>query len=105
LGEKLVYNCLVGLVDWQNLKGETPLPQKGEFFFAPAHAEKRQKAWGMAGFQQRIEMAWQQFITAVQSVISIKQYRRPEQLEELYADMLNGKIDPKHGNIVSLKDH
>ncbi|MEQ8809634.1 MAG: DUF2855 family protein [Imperialibacter sp.] len=103
LGDKLVYNCLVGLVDWQNLKGETPLPQKGEFFFAPAHAEKRQKAWGLAGFQQKVGIAWQQFISAVQSVISIKEYNGPEELEQLYSDMLNGKIDPKRGNIVSLK--
>lgn len=45
LNKNLVYNCLVGLVDWQNLEGENILPQKGEFFFAPAHAQNRQKEW------------------------------------------------------------
>lgn len=102
LGDQLVYNCLVGLVDWQNLEGENPLPKKGEFFFAPAHAEKRQKGWGLSGFQQKIGIAWKQFITTIQPIITIKEYVGPEKLEQLYLDMLNGKIEPKHGNIVSL---
>lgn len=102
LNNNLVYNCLVGLVDWQNLRGENPLPKKGEFFFAPAHAEKRQKEWGLAKFQQNIGVAWQQFIDAIQSTVSIKEHIGAQGLEQLYSDMLNGKINPKYGNIVSL---
>ncbi|MDH5605130.1 MAG: DUF2855 family protein [Cyclobacteriaceae bacterium] len=102
LREKLVYNCLVGIVDWQNLEGENPLPGKGEFFFAPKQAEKRQKEWGLARFQQKIGVAWLQFINGTQSVISIKEHKRAERLKQLYLDMLNGKIDPKCGNVVSL---
>ncbi len=103
LKENLVYNCLVGLVDWQNLEGENQLPQKGEFFFAPAYAEKRQKEWGASGLQQKIGIAWQQFVDAIQSTISIKGHLGVQELEKLYSDMLNGKINPRHGNIVSLK--
>ncbi len=104
LSDKLMYNCLVGLVDWQNLEGENPLPQKGAFFFAPKHAEKRQKEWGAFRFQQKIEVAWLQFVDATQSVISIKEHIGMERLKQLYLDMLNGKIDPKYGNIVNLKN-
>nr|WP_281347201.1 DUF2855 family protein [Xanthovirga aplysinae] len=102
LNKNLVYNCLVGLVDWQNLEGENSLPKKGEFFFAPAHAEKRQKEWGVSGFQQKIGIAWQEFMDAIQSTISIKEHIGVQELEKLYSDMLNGKVDPKNGNIVSL---
>ena len=102
LNKNLVYNCLVGLLDWQNIEGENPLPKKGKFFFAPAHAEKRQKEWGVLGFQQKIGIAWQQFIDAIQSTISIKEHIGVEELQKLYLDMLNGKIHPKYGNIVSL---
>ncbi len=102
LGNNLVYNCLVGLVDWQNLKGEKPLPKKGELFFAPTHAAQRQKAWGAHEFQQKVGIAWQQFINAIESTIAIKQYKGVEKLHQLYLDMLNGKIDPKCGNIVSV---
>lgn len=103
LNDNLVYNCLVGFVDWQNLQGESPLPKKGEFFFAPTYAGKRQKEWGISGFQQKIGIAWQQFINAIQSTISIKEHIGVQELEKLYSDILNGKIDPKYGNIVSLK--
>lgn len=102
LNDKLVYNCLVGLVDWQHLKGEEPLPQKGEFFFAPNQAKKLQKEWGSKKFEQNIGMAWLQFIDAVRTAISIKEYHGKKQLQQLYSDMLRGKIDPKHGNIVRL---
>lgn len=102
LNDNLVYNGLVGLVDWQNLKGDKPLPKKGEFFFAPSHAEKRQKEWGSAGFQQKVALAWQQFTRAVQPNLSIRKHQGVKELEQLYLDMLQGKIDPKQGHMVSL---
>ena len=104
LSDRLVYNCLVGIVDWKNLEGENPLPQKGTLFFAPTHAEKRQKDWGMSTFQQKTGEAWLEFINATQSAISIKQHTGKESVKQLYIDMLNGKINPKLGNIVSLKN-
>lgn len=103
LKNKLVYNCLVGFVDWQNLQGEGTLPQKGEFFFAPVHAEKRKQEWGLAKFQEQIGIAWQHFVGAVESTLSIKEHIGAQGLEQLYFEMLNGKIDPKYGNIVRLK--
>jgi len=41
-------------------------------------------------------------MTAIQPVILIKEYLGSEKLEQLHLDMVNGKIDPKEGNIVSL---
>lgn len=105
LKDNLVYNCLVGFVDWENMKDEKPLPKKGEFFFAPAHATKQQKEWGLAKFQQNIEIAWQQFIDAIQSRILIKEHIGTQGLEQLYSEMLNGRVDPKYGNIVNLNGY
>lgn len=102
LGENLVYNCLVGLVDWQNLQGENPLPNKGEIFFAPAHAERRQAALGVAGFQQSVGVAWQRFASAVQSSTSIKTHVGAIELQHLYLAMLQGNVDPKQGHMVHL---
>jgi len=104
LADKLVYNCLVGLVDWQNRRGEKPLPKRGELFFAPTHAGKRQKEWGPELLQQKIASAWLAFIGAIQSSISIKAYAGRESLQQLYGDMLNGRIDPSCGNMVSLNE-
>lgn len=102
LKDNLIYNCLVGLVDWQNLEGEKPLPHRGTFFFAPEYAEKRQSAWGLKAFHQKIEAAWQQFIEAIQAVLLIDRSIGHEKIEQLHLDMLDGKIDPKRGNIVNL---
>ncbi|UZO79573.1 DUF2855 family protein [Aquimarina sp. ERC-38] len=104
LKEDLIYNCLVGLVDWQNLEGENPLPKEGTFFFAPNQVEKLQKEWGVIKFQQKVGEALLQFISHAQSTISIKKYQGVEQLKQLYTDTLNGKVDPKYGNIVSLNE-
>lgn len=101
-GDNLVYNCLVGLADWQHLRGKQSLPNKGEFFFAPTHAEELQQALGVSRFQQKVGLAWQQFIGAIQSAISIKQYRGVQELEKLYSTMLNGNMDPKQGNMICL---
>lgn len=103
LADNLVYNCLVGLVDWQHIKGEKPLPNKGKFFFAPTHAERLQKEWGTSGFLQKVGIAWNSFIPTIEPTIAIKEFVGPAQLKELYLDMLAGKIDPQDGNIVSLR--
>ena len=103
LGMQLKYNCLVGLVDWQHLEGEKPLPKKGEFFFAPTYAEQRQKAWGPAGFQQRVGQAWQQFIVSVKDSLQIAEPVSNKGVEKLYLEMLGGKIDPKKGYMVSIQ--
>ncbi len=102
LKDHLLYNCLVGLADWQNMRGEPPLPRKGEFFFAPTYAEKRQQLWGLAEFQQKVSTAWQQFVTSVHSHIAIGEPIGADKLEQLYLDMLNGSVDPRLGNMVSL---
>ncbi|MEM1328723.1 MAG: DUF2855 family protein [Bacteroidota bacterium] len=102
LKEHLAYNCLVGLVDWQHLSGEQPLPQEGVFFFAPLYAKKRQQEWGLTSFQQRISESFQNFITAILPHIMIEEHIGKDQFEKLYLDVLNGKVDPKCGYIVRL---
>ncbi|NMM50832.1 DUF2855 family protein [Marinigracilibium pacificum] len=103
LGENLVYDCHVGFTDRNNLEGENSLPKKPEFFFAPGQAEKRRKEWGSAIFQQNIGKAWQHFLKEIQSKVVIKEHAGKQGLEQLYFKMLNGEIDPQHGNIVSFK--
>ena len=104
LDDQLLYNCLVGLVDWQNLKGEKPLPKKGDLFFAPTHAARRQQEWGIPAFLQKSGAAWQNFVAAIQSDLTIREFLGREQVQRLYLDMLKGHVDPQSGNMASLKD-
>ena len=103
LGELLNYNCRVGLADWQHLKGEKPLPNKGEMFFAPTHMEKRQQEWGRAGLQQRMGKSWLQFITEIGATLTISESKGPEALKRLYSETLQGKVDPGKGHMGSMR--
>jgi len=100
LGESLKYNCLVGVVHWEDLRGQEKLPQKGTFFFAPTNAQKRQQDWGREGFQQRLKDAWNGFIPETKDWMSIETYEGAEKLSDIYSKMLSGDFDPKIGYII-----
>lgn len=100
LGESLKYNCLVGVVHWEDLRGEEKLPQKGTFFFAPTYAQKRQKDWGREGFQQKLKDAWNGFIPETSDWMTIETQEGAEKLSDIYSKMLSGDFDPKIGYII-----
>lgn len=102
LGSQLVYNCLVGMVDWTNRGGAKSAATNGNFFFAPSQALKRNKEWGVAGFQQRVGMAWMKFTSKVGNWMTVKEAGGVHELAQLYLPMLEGKIDPKIGHVVQL---
>lgn len=102
LGSQLVYNCLVGMVDWTQRGGAKSAATNGKFFFAPSQAVKRNKEWGVAGFQQRIGMAWIKFTSQIGNWMTVKEADGVHELAQLYLPMLEGKMDPKVGHIVQL---
>jgi len=102
LGNQLAYNCLVGMVDWTQRGGKGSAAQNGTFFFAPTQAVKRNKEWGVAGFQQKLGMAWMQFTSQIGDWMDVQKTEGAQGLAELYLPMLDGKIDPKIGHIVEL---
>lgn len=102
LGSKLVYNCLVGMVDWTQRGGADSAASNGKFFFAPTQALKRNKEWGIEGFQQRVGKAWMGFTSQVGGWMTVKDSTGALELAGLYLPMLDGKIDPKVGHIIKL---
>ena len=99
LGSYLRYNCLVGVVHWEDLRGEEKLPQKGEFFFAPTYAQKRQKEWGQEGFQSRLKVAWDGILSDAKTWMKVEGHSGSD-LGEIYKSMLSGKFDPKVGYMI-----
>lgn len=100
LGEQLKYNCLVGVVHWEDIRGKEKLPQKGTFFFAPTYAQQRQQDWGREGFQERLKEAWEGFIPETKDWMSIETHEGAEKLSDIYTKMLSGKFDPKIGYMI-----
>jgi len=99
LNDSLKYNCLVGIVDWENIRGAEKLPQKGTFFFAPTVAQEKQKEWGRAGFASKLEIAWKGFIVEADGWLNVKENTGMAALQEVYLKMLKGDFDAKAGYV------
>jgi len=107
--DDLKYNCTVGGTHWEDLgdgfgaPGDLP-GAKPEVFFAPGVIGKRIEEWGAAGFQARVNDAWTKFIEAAKDWVQILPGRGTEAVEKIYVDMLDGRIPPNRGPILSLWD-
>jgi len=101
LNELLQHNCLVGIVDWKNIRGEEKLPKRGDFFFAPTVAQEKQKEWGRAEFGTKLENAWKGFVPAAADWLNVKENTGMVALQEIYLKMLEGDFDAKDGFIVT----
>lgn len=104
LGDSVKYSCQVGMTHWEQRGGGGELPgAKPEFFFAPTQVEKRRKDWGAAGFQQRTVESWQRFLGETDGWLEIVHGRGPDDVQRVYLEMVEGKVDPSRGHILSLE--
>jgi hypothetical protein len=102
-GDNLVYDCGVGMTDWESPDGEDPttLPgAKPTMFFAPTQIVKRNKELGPAEYQARIAGALARFYGEVDSWIKIEEHAFDE-VEVVYREVLEGPA-PDRGYIVTL---
>ncbi|MES2070458.1 MAG: DUF2855 family protein, partial [Pseudomonadota bacterium] len=64
--DNMKYSCAVGGTHWDELGGGANLPgARPALFFAPAQIKKRMADWGPGGVQQKLALAWQQFMQPV----------------------------------------
>ncbi|MFC3076671.1 DUF2855 family protein [Phenylobacterium terrae] len=103
LGPALVRSVIVGLTHWESADPGAPPPDVGPapaVFFAPDQIQKRLKEWGLAAFQQRYDEALRGFV-ADATWLKLRHRRGVEALQALYADVLEGRVRPDEGHIVS----
>ncbi len=101
------YSCSVGGAHVAQLGGARELPgPKATLFFAPAQIKKRSAEWGPAELGQRLLASWQAFTQRVQNPAApwllVQQHQGPQSLQSIYAQVLAGGGDPRHGHMVSL---
>lgn len=101
LGENLKYSSLIGLTDWTSEKEFKTLPNS-KFFFAPAFAQQLFKKWGIEKANKEIAIAGGEFTVAASKWMDLVYLNDFESLSKLYHEMLQGKVDPKKGNIVQI---
>jgi len=105
-GEDLVHSMTVGITHWEELgagEGELPGPSP-TLFFAPDRAAKRSEDWGRAELQSRIADAWHPFCEWTGGWLDVVEDRGFEAVQRVYLDVLEGHVDPKTANVLSLVD-
>jgi hypothetical protein len=108
LGDKMVKCLTVGMTHWDNettaedLLGQAMNRDRTEFFFAPAHIQKRIGDWGQEGYTQKTN----EFMTnrAIQSKdwMKIKEISSLENFVKTYDEVVSGIINPNEGIIINL---
>jgi hypothetical protein len=104
-GEDLLHSMTVGISHWEELgagEGELPGPSP-TLFFAPDRLAKRSEDWGQAGLQTRIADAWHPFCEWIGGWLEVVQDRGFEAVQRVYLDVLEGRVDPKTANVLSLE--
>ena len=103
VGEQLKYSCSVGVTHWEKMALTEELPGPPRIlFFAPDHGKKRVGDWGPAAFQSRVGEAMRQFLASTAPWLRIVDGHGRHDVESVYRAMLEGKVDPSEGHVLSL---
>jgi hypothetical protein len=103
--------CLtVGMTHWDNeitaedALGKAMLRERTEFFFAPAHIQKRVKDWGHEGYNQKTSEFMK--TRSIQSTdwMQVKKIIGLENFISTYEEFVSGNINPSEGIIVELEN-
>jgi Protein of unknown function (DUF2855) len=104
LGSDLRYSMVVGDTHWDDtavavdtLPGPHP-----EFLFAPVQIAKRRTDWGRDGFETAVAAAWDRFIPWTDQWLSIRHAAGSEATEAVFRSVLDGRVDPRTGDICTL---
>ena len=93
----------VGLTHWDETEaGDGLIVERSEFFFAPAHIQKRLKDWGPDGFMQRTSSFMQQTATKSRAWLKLRAIDGLQGLAEVYEDVCEGRIAANQGLIIEL---
>jgi uncharacterized protein DUF2855 len=102
-GDSLNYCCIVGATHWEQREVQHELPgPTPQFFFAPTQIDKRREDWGPGGIEQRYGEAWRAFLPSVNGWMEVVHSHGPAEVESVYREMLDGKVNPRVGHMLSL---
>ncbi len=101
--DAMTYSCVVGGTHWEARGVGKALPgPKPVFFFAPTQITKRTKDWGPGGIEKRFAESWKAFISSAANWMRVIKGSGAKSVESVYLDMLDGKVKPDEGHILSL---
>ncbi|MBT8067274.1 MAG: DUF2855 family protein [Gammaproteobacteria bacterium] len=103
LGDNMQRCINVGLTHWdEGLSAEGINKERSEFFFAPAHIQRRMQDWGPDGFAQKTSSFMQETALKSRAWLELKRIDGLQGLAEVYSDVCHGRLSPAQGFIVEL---
>jgi len=103
-GTHLAHSAVVGATHHDRM-GAVPDALPGPrpvFFFAPDQAARRAKDWGRDGLERRLADAWAPYVEWTGGWLEVLHGHGPDDLEQAYLDLLDGRIDPARAHVLSL---
>ena len=110
LKENLLKCITVGMTHWD--KGgsvdealtQAELQERTEFFFAPAHIQRRIGDWGQAGYAEKTNAFMAERAEQSNDWMQIKRIKGLDNFSETYKEVVAGNISPNEGIIVEVDD-
>ncbi len=104
-GELLRHSAVVGATHHDRVGADSDPPPgtSPTFFFAPDRVRTRGDDWGRDGLERRLAQAWEPYVEWTDGWLAVKHERGAEALQRTYLDLLDGRIDPATGHVLSLR--
>ena len=106
LGDKMLKCITVGMTHWdksgtaEEALVQAELQERTEFFFAPAHIQKRNNDWGKEGYNERTSIFMNARATQSLEWMQIKEVSGLDNFTQTYEEIVSGNISPNEGIIV-----
>ena len=102
LGDNMKFTSNVGITHYaDNDMGPNFIRERSEFFFAPAHIQKRSQDWGPGEFEKRALAFWHKAAIRSRDWLTISEYNGMIDLSTVYQELLAGRVPPDKGVVVS----
>lgn len=103
LGDNMRRCINVGLTHWDERDASDGIiKERSEFFFAPAHIQRRMKEWGPDGFAERTSRFLAETALKCNGWLQLRRASGLQGLSDVYLDVCNGRLDAKQGLVVEL---
>ena len=110
LGDKMLKCLTVGMTHWDKggsvdeALAQAELQERTEFFFAPAHIQKRIGDWGHDGYAEKTNLFMSARALQSKDWMQVKEISSLENFTSTYEEVVAGNINPNEGIIVQLTD-